>query len=61
MKQELLKQLVKEIESWEESQERQEDGYEYERSFAEMWRKLGQKVLQGSLGELPKSRNQKKE
>ena len=52
--------LRRELELWEAGQKNQKDGYEYERSFVELWRKLGQQVLQESFGKLPKSRNEKK-
>ncbi len=61
MRRELYDQLQTELEAWHQSQTDQQDGYEYERSFVELWRKLGQDVLQESMGRLPKSRNQKKD
>ena len=60
MRQELYDQLQAELEAWHQSQHDQPDGYAFEQSFVERWRKLGQNVLQESLGEVPKSRNQKK-
>ena len=60
-REELYEQLRQELEAWEASQRDQKDGYEYERSFVELWRKLGQEVLQSSLGRIPGSRNEKKE
>ncbi len=61
MRQELYDHLQAELEAWHQSQHDQQDGYDYERSFVELWRKLGQDVLQESMGQLPKSRNQKKD
>lgn len=61
MREELFEALRRELELWEKGQKNQKDGYEYERSFVEVWRKLGQQVLQESLGKIPKSRNEKKE
>ncbi len=61
MRRELYDQLQAELEAWHQNQTDQQDGYEYERSFVELWRKLGQEVLQESMGRLPKSRNQKKD
>lgn len=61
MQKEIIERLKREIELWEESQKGQKDGYEYEKSFAELWRKLGLELLQNSLGKVPKSRNEKKE
>lgn len=52
----LYDQLIAEIEAWHSQQQDQQDGYEYERSFVELWNKLGQQVLQQSMGELPRSR-----
>ena len=49
------------LRAWAKSQEGQEDGYEYEKSFVAFTREAGQEVLQISLGELPKSKNKKKE
>ena len=60
MREEFFDALKAEIKSWYESQNDQTDSYEYERSFAEMMQKLGQKILQESMGKLPKSRNGKK-
>lgn len=60
MRAEFFEQIKAEIESWYKSQGEQTDSYEYERSFSEMMQKLGQKILQESVGELPKSRNGKK-
>ena len=60
MREEFFEQIKAEIESWHKSQGEQEDSYEYERSFSEMMQKLGQKILQESVGDLPKSRNGKK-
>ena len=60
MREEFFEQLKAEIESWYKSQADQKDSYEYERSFSEMMQRLGQKILQESVGELPKSRNGKK-
>ena len=61
MRQHLYAQLQAELEAWHQSQLAQQDGYEYERSFVELWQRLGQEVLQESMGHLPKSRNQKKD
>ena len=57
----LYDHLKAEIEAWHAKQQTHQDGYEYERSFVELWHKLGQEVLQQSLGPVPKSRNQKKD
>ena len=45
---------------WEKNQHGQTSGYEYEKTFVEMWQQLGHQVLQQSMGEIKKSRNTKK-
>lgn len=52
--------LLSKYKEWRTCQEGQKDGYEYEQSFSEMWQKLGNALLQESIGELPGSRNEKK-
>jgi len=49
-----------EIAQWHKSQKNQQSGYEYENSFVEMWQRLGAKILQMSVGELPRDVHQKK-
>ena len=61
MRNEFYDQLKAELEAWQREQEDQHDGYEYEKSFVELWQRLGRQVLQESMGKLPKSRNQKKD
>ena len=61
MRRELYDQLQAELEAWHQSQNDQQDGYAYEKSFVELWQRLGQDVLQESMGELPQSRNKKKD
>ena len=56
----LLASITKKIEQWENSTERMESGYAYEKTFVEMWQSLGQEVMQQSIGKTPKSRNGKK-
>jgi hypothetical protein len=58
--QSIMEELEQAIAKWKESQEQQTSGYEYERSFVEMWQKMGSKILQNTVGDLPVSRNQKK-
>jgi len=48
------------IKKWKESQKNQTDGYEYERTFNEMIHYVGREILQESMGEIPKSRKEKK-
>jgi len=61
MREEFYNQLKAELETWQNEQKDQQDGYEYEKSFVELWQRLGQEILQESMEELPKSRNQKKD
>ena len=56
----LQEKITERIKQWENSSERMESGYAYEKTFVEMWQTLGHEVLQNSMGELPKSRNSKK-
>ena len=58
--QSIMEEFERMVVQWETSQQGQTSGYEYERSFVEMWQKLGSKILQNSVGKLPESRNQKK-
>ena len=43
---ELKALLAKGVASWQESQANCTDGFEFERSFDEMWTKLGREVLE---------------
>jgi len=61
MREQFYNQLKAELETWQNEQKDQQDGYEYEKSFVELWQRLGQEILQESMEELPKSRNQKKD
>ena len=56
----LLSSITEKIEQWENSKERMESGYAYEKTFVEMWQSLGQEVMQQSIGKVPKGRNGKK-
>lgn len=58
--QQLVEMVKSEVFKWFESQRGQTNGYEYEKSFVECWRSVGQKVFQQSVGEIPKSKNKKK-
>lgn len=51
--------LIERIKGWQASQEGQQSGYEYERSFVEMMHHLGQDILQASVGEEKDSRKKK--
>ena len=56
----IMEELEQAIAQWKENQQGQTSGYEYERSFVEMWQKMGGKVFQNVVGKLPGSRNEKK-
>jgi hypothetical protein len=56
----LQEKITERIKQWENSSQRMESGYAYEKTFVEMWQSLGREVMQNSMGELPKSRNSKK-
>lgn len=56
----LSDKIIQRIKEWENSSERMESGYAYEKTFVEMWQSLGHEVMQSSVGELPQSRNGKK-
>jgi ribosomal protein L29 len=59
-KEKLTALFVSSIQAWEQSQQGQKSGYEYERSFDEMSQKLMREIFQASVGELPESRHEKK-
>jgi hypothetical protein len=50
--------LLRHIEDWETKPKT--DGYEYEKSFIEVMQGLQEGLLQLSVGDLPKDRNEKK-
>lgn len=58
--QQMTEMIKKEVTEWFASQQQQTDGYEYEKTFVECWRAIGQKVFQQSLGKVPGSKNEKK-
>jgi hypothetical protein len=55
-KEEMMKRFKDKVRAWEESQRGQTSGFEYEKSFDEMWTELGREVLEESLGEEPSDR-----
>jgi hypothetical protein len=57
---EIIAIILSEYQNWENSPERQKSGYQFEKSFTEMWQCTGQKVFQKSIGEIPKDKNAKK-
>ena len=56
----LKSKFAEQYQQWEKSQQGQNNGYDYEKSFVEMWQQLGQEMFQQSMGEVKKSRNTKK-
>lgn len=58
--QKIAEMVKKEVSAWFASRQGQSDGYQYEKTFVECWRSVGQKVLQESLGHIPGSKNEKK-
>ena len=58
--QQISEMIKKEIAQWFQSQQGKTNGYEYEKTFVECWRSVGQKVFQESLGKIPGSKNEKK-
>ncbi len=55
-----IARLTTALKEWESSEQRNISGYEYEKTFVEMWRKLGIEIFQQSMGEIPGNRNLKK-
>jgi hypothetical protein len=56
-----ISEMVKtEVANWFASQQGQTNGYEYEKTFVECWRSVGQKVFQECMGKIPGSKNEKK-
>lgn len=56
----LTQQIAQQLAQWHLSQQNQTSGYEYEKSFTDLWQKLGQEVFQLSLGEVKYNKNNKK-
>jgi ribosomal protein L29 len=59
-KEKLTALFLSRIEAWEQSQQGQKSGYEYERSFDEMSQQLMKEIFQQSVGPLAESRHEKK-
>jgi hypothetical protein len=57
---EILKLMQQHYQKWEQDPQRESNGYTYEKTFTEMWQKLGKEVLQKSVGKLPNDKNVKK-
>lgn len=45
---------------WENNEERNQSGYDYERTYVEMMQKVQQSILQNSVGEISRNKNVKK-
>ena len=45
---------------WINNPERLKSGYDYERTYAEMMKKVGKEIFQNSVGEIPINKNRKK-
>jgi hypothetical protein len=56
----ITKKIASELQTWKESQKGQTDFYEYEKTFVELWLKLGREVLQDGLGDGDYKKNTKK-
>ena len=57
-----MKKLFEEkVAEWEKSQEGQTSGFEYEKSFDEMWTELGREVLQESVNDTSPERKKNSE
>ena len=56
----ILAIVSKHYQQWEQNLTRMENGSEYESTFATMTQEMEKEMLEVSLGELPKSRNDKK-
>lgn len=56
----ILAIVTKHYQEWEQNPTRMENGYQYESTFASMTQEMEREMLEVSLGEIPKSRNNKK-
>lgn len=56
----LTQKIAQQLKQWQKAQQNQTSGYGYEKSFTELWQKLGQEVFQSSLGEEKYAKNIKK-
>ena len=59
IKNNMLKLVSQELDSWLDVQEKITDGYEYEERFMVSAQKISRILLSQSIGSLPKSRNKK--
>jgi len=56
----LAKKIQERLSAWKKSQKGQTDGYEYERSFAEMMQQIEQEVFKEMTGTELENKNKKK-
>ena len=56
----ILSQVKTEVQYWLSIESEITDAYDYETKYEEIARKITQKILQETMGHIPKSRNQKK-
>lgn len=56
----ILKKMQQHYQHWQQNPKRQSSGYEYEKTFTEMWQNLGKEIFQQSIGKIPGDRNRKK-
>ena len=47
----ITEKIARELKAWKASQKGQTDFYNYEKSFVELWLKLGKEVLQDGFGD----------
>lgn len=59
-KQQATSILEKYLSEWESNPRRMESGYNYEATYSEMMEKVEKEILQLSVGNIPKDKNQKK-
>jgi len=60
LKQAMLSAISKEVEQWAEESQQIKDGYEFEDRLLLRMRTIGKILMEQSVGNVPKSRNQKK-
>jgi hypothetical protein len=56
----IIEIVTKHYGEWEQNPTRMENGYQYESTFASMTQKMEKAMLEVTLGEIPISRNNKK-
>jgi len=60
LKQAMLSAMSSEVEQWAEESQQIKDGYEFEDRLLLRMRNIGKILMEQSVGNVPKSRNQKK-